>query len=44
MSDLITILSVLLFVGPIFLGIGAFAAEWLKDEFYKFPFYEDYDQ
>jgi len=28
---------------PILMGIGAFAFNYMKDEFYKHPFYDDQD-
>jgi len=44
MIDIFTYLSFLLFMSPILIGIGAFAAIWLRDEFYEHAFYDDYDE
>ena len=38
MIDLITMLSMILFVSPILIGIAAFGGIWFRDEFYKEPF------
>ena len=43
MTDFYTYLSMLLIAAPIVLGIGIFGAMWLRDEFYKYPFYENGD-
>ena len=43
MIDWIAYLSAFMFVSPIVIGVGAWAALWLRDEFYKYPLYDSYE-
>lgn len=40
MFNLIALFSMILLACPIALGAGAFGLLWLRDEFYKEPFYD----
>ncbi|MDJ0839815.1 MAG: hypothetical protein QNK37_25085 [Acidobacteriota bacterium] len=44
MIDLFTYLSMFMFISPILIGVSAWAAIWLRDHFYEYPLYEDYEQ
>ena len=43
MIDIYTYLLFLLTGLPILMGIGAWFAIWMKEEFYQDPFYDDYE-
>lgn len=43
MLDLLAYISIILFVVPIVLGAAAWGGDWLANEFYKEPLYDDYE-
>jgi hypothetical protein len=38
-----SLFTMILFVAPIAIGIGGYFAIWMKEEFYRDSFYEDYN-
>ena len=38
-----SLFTMILFISPIAIGVGAYFAIWMKEEFYKDPFYDHYD-
>jgi len=43
MNLTMSLLTMILFVSPIVLGVGGFFAVWMKEEFYRDPFYDNYE-